>query len=319
MKKVCPKSGIKIHESNNTTRNNNITSFPIQSHPQDQHNIDLNIDNYSCEDLFNLLGISDKQLDDTVMKNVKNVVLKTHPDKSNLPSEYFIFFSKAYNRLVAIYKSQNKAIKNAKNANTEYSSQSSNQFQLLDNFFETNKEFKNPNHFNKWFNEKFDKYNIKEEETGYGDWLKTNEGILDVGNVSQSQMASEMEKHKERLQGLVAYKGIQDTYSSSSIMSMSDDNFSDLKQAYEESIIPITQQDYLKKKKFNNINEYTTFRDQEHRNVKPMSEVDAKKVIQKQHRELDDQCISMTFQNLKKMDQQKEQTNLFWSDLKRLT
>ena len=205
-------------------------------------NIDLDIDNYSCDDLFKLLGIQGRTLDETLMKSVKKVVLKTHPDKSNLHPDYYIFFSKAYNRLHAIYVAQNKTAKKSDNYNNDYNpAYSDEKEKLLNNFFETNNNFKNPKNFNKWFNDKFEKHHVKEEEHGYGDWLKSDEGVVETAKISQSQLGSEMEKHKQRIQGIIPYQGIQDTFSSSSIVS--GDGFSDLKQAYEESVIPVTKQD----------------------------------------------------------------------------
>lgn len=319
MKKTCPKSGIKIHETPTTSQSNLFSSehFLPQISTLNS-NIDFNIDNYSCNDLFNLLGVKGRTLDEELMKSVKKVVLKTHPDKSNLPSDYYIFFSKAYNRLYSIYIAQNKATKNADNVNTDYSSDYSDEKALLlKNFFEKNKNFKNPDKFNKWFNDKFEKYYIKEDEHGYGDWLKSNEGVLETSKISQSQLNSEIEKHKKHLQGIVPYQGIQNTFSSSSIVS--GEGYSDLKQVYEESVIPVTQEDYNKIKKFNSLNEYTNFRNNEHKNVKPLNKQCSENILRKQNRELDDQCVAITYKNLKYTERQKEQNNIFWSNLKTLT
>lgn len=325
MRKVCPKSGIKIHETTHQIQTHSANMFSIDDFtnknfsPQiSTSNIDLDIENYSCDDLFKLLGIQDRILDETLMKSVKKVVLKTHPDKSNLHSDYYIFFSKAYNRLYAIYIAQNKTAKKTDNYNDNYNPAYSNEKEkLLNIFFESNNNLKNPKKFNKWFNDKFEKHHVKEEEYGYGDWLKSDEGVVETAKISQSHLGSEMEKHKQRIQGIIPYQGIQDTFSSSSIVS--GDGFTDLRQAYEESVIPVTQQDYNKMKKFNSVNEYTNFRDNEHKNVKPMSEKNASNYFKKKNRDLEDQCVAMTFENIKRTEKQKEQNNIFWSDLKRLT
>jgi hypothetical protein len=325
MKKSCPKSGIKIHETLSQPQTQSTNTFHVDDFtnkhlfPQiSTSNIDLDIDNYSCDDLYNLLGIQGCTLDETLMKNIKKKILKTHPDKSKLHTDYFIFFSKAYNRLHAIYIAQNKTSKKTNIYNNDYNNAYSDEKEkLLNNFFESNNNFKNPKKFNKWFNDKFEKHHIKEEEHGYGDWLKSDEGVVETVKISQSQLGSEMEKYKQRIQSVIPYRGIQDTLSSSSIVSC--DRFSDLKQAYEESVIPITQQDYNKMKKFNCVNEYKNFRDNEHKNVKPMSEQNAFKYLEKKNRDLEDQCVTMTFENIKHTEKQNKQNNLFWSDLKRLT
>jgi hypothetical protein len=56
--------------------------------------IDLNLDNYELTDLLTLFKL-EYDFIESDLKNAKKIVLKTHPDKSNLPKEYFLFFSKA--------------------------------------------------------------------------------------------------------------------------------------------------------------------------------------------------------------------------------
>ena len=193
MKKTCPKSGIKIHETPSQIQTHSSNMFSVDDFtnkhfsPQiTTSNIDLDIENYSCDDLFILLGIQGRTLDEPLMKNVKKVVLKTHPDKSNLHSDYYIFYSKAYNRLHSIYIAQNKTTKSIHNFNNDYNPANSDEKEkLLNNLFETNNNFKNPKKFNKWFNDKFEKHHVKEEEHGYGDWLKSDEGVAETAKISQ--------------------------------------------------------------------------------------------------------------------------------------
>ena len=56
--------------------------------------IDLDIDNYSLDDILNLFKLSHSFTKDD-LKQAKKQVLKTHPDKSNLDKKYFLFFTKA--------------------------------------------------------------------------------------------------------------------------------------------------------------------------------------------------------------------------------
>ena len=80
------------------------------------NNLDLDIDNYDLNDILNLFSIdSDFSNDD--LKNCKKKVLMTHPDKSRLPKEVFLFYSKAYKLLENIYIFKCKDNKR----NTEYS------------------------------------------------------------------------------------------------------------------------------------------------------------------------------------------------------
>jgi hypothetical protein len=54
--------------------------------------VDLDINNYNLQDILSLFKIP-VNFDEHDMKRAKQIVLKTHPDKSKLPAEYFLFYS----------------------------------------------------------------------------------------------------------------------------------------------------------------------------------------------------------------------------------
>ena len=54
--------------------------------------LDLNLDNYELADLLELFKL-DYDFGHDDLKQAKRMVLQTHPDKSKLPKEYFLFFS----------------------------------------------------------------------------------------------------------------------------------------------------------------------------------------------------------------------------------
>ena len=64
--------------------------------------LDLNIDNYNLPDILALFNLPTLFNEDD-LKRAKLAVLKTHPDKSKLPKEYFLFFTKAYRIIHQIY------------------------------------------------------------------------------------------------------------------------------------------------------------------------------------------------------------------------
>ena len=63
---------------------------------------DLNINNYSLEDLLDLFRL-DYNFDQSGLKKAKKIALKTHPDKSGLDKKVFMFFLKAYKMCETIY------------------------------------------------------------------------------------------------------------------------------------------------------------------------------------------------------------------------
>ena len=64
---------------------------------------DLNIQNYDLEDVLNLFKLN-YQFTEQNLKQAYKTVLKTHPDKSGLDKEVFLFFKQAYSVLSKIYQ-----------------------------------------------------------------------------------------------------------------------------------------------------------------------------------------------------------------------
>jgi hypothetical protein len=292
--------------------------------------LDLNIDSYSREDIYKLFGIQTVNLNDEIMREAKKIVLKTHPDKSRLDQKYFLFFSKAYKRLYGIYEFQNKSTKKVEDKN-EYFSDEKNE--ILNNMFEKNKSLKGETNFNTWFNDQFEKQKLEDSaDTGYGDWLKSNEDIVDVSNVSKANMAAEIDKIKKQVQSITVYNGVNEIYSSSfggSTLMEYDNNFTsgtlfsnegmgytDLKQAYVESVIPITEDDYNKIPKFKNIEEYKRHRD--NAETKPLEKEESLKQLYHQNKQKDEESAALAFHYAKQSEIVKKNNDTFWSGLKQL-
>jgi hypothetical protein len=303
----CPKSGIKIHNSDN-------------DYKKDPFQIDLNIENYSVNDLYRLFSIN--VLDENTMKEAKKVVLKTHPDKSKLDPQYFLFFSAAYKRLHGIYEFQNKSTKKTVPANDAFINKENGK--VLNNMLQGNKELQDPGNFNKWFNQQFEKHRIDDPNGhGYGDWLKSNEGIYDVGFVSKANMAQEFEQQKKQIQALTVYNGVQESFSSFSGSMLgqqsnySGDNgsYTDLRQAYVESMIPVTEEDYKNIPKYRNVEEYKAGRG----SVAPLDKETAMKKLMEQNSKDEQESSARAFYYAQQTERANKQSQSFWSGLKQLT
>lgn len=349
----CPKIGIKIHESNNdykdnpfqinsnshntiNNHNNNIHNFNNKASEntnlQNTDNFDLNIDNYSMNDIFHLFNIQNQTLTEDIMKESKKFVLKTHPDKSKLPPKYFLFYSSAYKKLYSIFEFQNKSTRK-KVDQEDYVNEGNNK--ILDTVFTKNEDLKDPKNFNDWFNKKFDQYKmdgIDDNNTGYGDWLKTDEGIIDTSNVAKADMNNEFEKYKKQAQTLTVYNGVNDMATSFGTSIISNQNnftsgglfqdglgFTDLRQAYEESVIPVTNEDYENIPKYKNINDYKNRRDMDNTNMKVLSKEDAMKKLYEQQKRLEDESVSLAFQLAKQNEEAQKKQKSFWGELQQIT
>jgi hypothetical protein len=295
----CYKAGVKIHESNVS---------------------DLDIDSYSVADIFKLFGITDRALNDEIMKESKRIVLKTHPDKSNLDSKYFLFYSKAYKRLYGIYEFQNKSEK--KNVRADLSN--SENGRLLDNMLKS-KGLQDPRKFNAWFNAQFEKHEMNDaDDNGYGEWLKSDDGLYDTSNVSKANMAGEFDKRKKQVQALTVYEGVGERHSSimgGSLLRQQNNYtsdsgmYSDLRQAYVESVIPVTEADFDKMPKYKNVDEYKS------KQVigTPMDKETAMNQLLRQNRKDEHESVATAYYYAQQMEKATQKTNSFWSELKQLT
>ncbi len=222
--------------------------------------IDLNIDNYDLNDLLELFRL-DFDFKENDLKRVKKTVMQTHPDKSGLDKKYFLFFTSAYKIIFSIY---NFRYKSSNNQSTEYIVEKDEEKELL------LKEIKSKTNFNKIFNELFEKHRItnENEANGYGDWLKSDEGI-DTRTTTMNQMNETFENKKKEIQAIIPIRDIEDIGQTSGQYDLTCDKpeyyssdvfgklqYDDLKRAHIESVIPITHEDYLRRPKFKNVLEY---------------------------------------------------------------
>jgi curved DNA-binding protein CbpA len=346
---TCSKTGIKIKNSGNDYKVDpfaNINPFANQVVQSDSFNvnydktnyetIDLNIENYSREELYKLFGFRTSIiLNEENMKEAKKIVLKTHPDKSRLDNKYFIFFNKAYKKLQDIYEFQNKTNSRKTIDKNEYFDKDNGQ--MLDKMFDVKKDLKETGNFNKWFNEQFEKHRLDDPvENGYGNWLKSDEDIIFTPqNINKDSMAREMDKRKKEIQALTPYTGVGSSFGGSSVggSSLMEYNsnftsgslftggagvgFTDLRQAYVESVIPVTEDDFNKTQKFRSVDEYKRHRDTV--NVTPLSKEEAMRQLLTQEKRDNEESAALAFYYAQQAEKAKKNSETFWSGLKQIT
>lgn len=333
---ACPKAGIKIHETPSQNQNSYIlrpstVRTPVNFYQTSLNNLDLELDHYSLEDLYNLFNIPG-QLSENALKNAKQIVYKMHPDKSQLDPKYFRFFSAAYKRIFNIFEFQNKSQNKRPTTNDEDYYDESNK-NVLNNMFETNKDLKDPKNFNSWFNEKFEKHSkdILEDDggkKGYGDWLKSDEGLYSVNdNITKANMNDAFERQKKQIQSLTVYQGINDSFSSfsGSLLGDQSDNFTgsngalgytDLRQAHIESVIPVTQEDYDRMPKYKTLSEYKARRDNV--DTSPLSEQESERILLQQGRELEQQSAALAYRYAQQSERARQNNQSFFTDIRQI-
>jgi|Laugrefabdmm15dn_1035133.scaffolds.fasta_scaffold21307_1 hypothetical protein len=299
-------------------------------------NLDLDINNYNLHDILSLFRIP-INFNEEDLKSAKQVVLKTHPDKSKLPSEYFLFYSKAYKMLYSVWEFKKRGdVDSKKSKNTEYSNYSEeDKTVLLDNFFESNEKFKKSGNFNRWFNEQFERNKLsnESEEKGYGDWLKTDEDIEQEKNISMATMQQEFDKKKTMARSLIVREDVQELWSNNSFSGSSAEltndapqtydsglfsglGFQDLYKAHTETVIPVTEEDYEQTRKFGNVNEYVSYRNKQ--DTKPLSEQQAQQYLNQKNSREEEKAVRRAYELAKQTELAKQKNQEFWSGIQLL-
>ncbi len=95
------------------------------------NDIDLNIQNYSFDDILNLFKLN-KNYTEYDIKNAKNMILKIHPENSNLDICYYNLFSEAYDKIYDDYYMKN-TLSIVKNNNVKNNDAKSSLLKVINN------------------------------------------------------------------------------------------------------------------------------------------------------------------------------------------
>jgi hypothetical protein len=296
--------------------------------------LDLDINNYNLDDILDLFQLQNKEIDYGDMKEAKKIVVMTHPDKTNLDPKFFLFFKEAFGLLKQVYDFQQKS----ENYNDNIIIARENIYDksgLNNNNKEDKKlinQFSKKENFNKEFNKLFEKNRVKNEsiDTGYGTWMKSDEGLENKEVKTIGEMNEIIEEKKENLKSLVVHKDIMtmENKSNGSYLAntkpeeYSSDVFSklpyeDLRKAHTETVVPVNMKDFHNTKKFSSVNELNQFRNAQDINS---SSLDQSKQFLKKKEELENRNNMERAYNLAKQSEESMRANKgVWGSLKQIT
>lgn len=290
-------------------------------------NIDLNLENYNLTDLLNLfkLDINFKEED---LKTAKTMALKTHPDKSRLDQKFFVFFMTAYRRVEQIYTFRKK--KEQDIYNVEYSLDTGDITNGGDKELLKKLDGKDVKDFNKWFNNMFENTKVGDGrvDKGYGDWLKSEEDTNDVKVSSTSEFGRYFNQRKKDARELVVHKGVEEResnvgynlnregleeYSSSIFSKLS---YEDLKKAHTETVVPVTEEDFLIKEKYKNVDALNRAREKQ--DVTAISLEQSRMLLQEKRKKETYMTTNTAYNLLRQDDEVRRMNDKWWMGLKQL-
>jgi len=265
-------------------------------------NHNLNIHMYNFQELLDLFNLQHNfSLDE--LKQAKKVVIRTHPDKSKLSGDYFLFYKKAFEIIVKYYENNHKQNAVVPDKKINYESNNSHFDEETDKQVSKMINNMDAKDFNQKFNTIFDKEMVSTIDTEKNKWFqeedpqyKTNE------KVNANNIGDVFNKMKSQQQGIVKYKGVQNLFiNSNSGTQLYDEEdsdeyittdpfgklkFEDLRKVHkDQTIFAVSENDIHKVKQYNSVEQYN--RERGRQVLTPLKKQEAERQLQTQ--ELDQQ------------------------------
>uniref|UniRef100_A0A6C0DCX9 J domain-containing protein n=1 Tax=viral metagenome TaxID=1070528 RepID=A0A6C0DCX9_9ZZZZ len=267
---------------------------PIKTH-------NLNIHMYKLNEILDLFGLSyDINIED--LKRAKKIVLMTHPDKSNLSPDYFLFYKKAFDIIVQFYENQTKQNRpipkeeiKYQNVNPSgYDKTSSNKIRNTINEMPTNE-------FQQRFNQLFEENMSSKPDVAKNDWFTKDENIYKVPeNVNSKNIDQVFQRFKEENSNTVLskYRGVEsmnahcgtgyydeednDQYVACDVFSKL--KFDDLRKVHkDQTIFAVSEIDYQKVPQFSSVDHYV--RERSKVSMTPLEKEQAELLLSEQERQ----------------------------------
>jgi len=252
------------------------------------------------------------------------MVLKTHPDKSGLDPDIFRFFQKAYSVLAKIYYFRNKKSECVHDKTYSPEPISKEKAKLLRSL-----DGKSVSDFNEWFNQMFEKTRVKDEasDSGYGDWYN-NYKDKEQKNFTLSDFGREFEKEKQNCKALIVKRDIEEIgntggydlsrdvpaeYSSDVFSKL---QYEDLKKAHTQNVVPVTREDFEKRKQYKSVDEFRRHRTQEE--VTPLSLQQSREYLRKREERGQVGDTRRIFSIIKRDEEVQKNSEKWWGNLRRL-
>ena len=288
-------------------------------------NLDLNMDNYSFDDVLNLFGFSKRTpITNKDLKQAYRKTLSTHPDKSGLPKDYFLFFSKAYKMIYSVFYVDEEKKKQEECAKKKV--YQSWEHKEVDNA--VIQETLEQDNFQEWFNTMFDKLHIVDEEKdeGYGEWLKEETDHTSIHSVQE--MHEHIKQKQKECREITPFKtlsSVDGNQTSSNILRdevkeyssglFSSLGYEDLKKAHTETVVPVTEEDYEQRQKFKSVFDLQSFRAKD--NTTNYGDHDALYKAHKEEEEMQDR--ERQFKMMKQKEESEKVQNQWWRIVKTIT
>ena len=294
---------------------------------------------YKRQELFGLFQLS---IYDTIttedIKRAKKIVLMTHPDKSHLSPDYFLFYKRAFEFVVKHYENINRQNKVVPTTNIVYQAHQPSTEELSKNASMQVKskiqKMTETGEFQHRFNQLFEE-NMKKPMRNRNEWFKNDSPVYnDSGHVvsSVAQLSNEIDRMKQENQKLAMsrYKGVldltsfvnhgTDLYDDDDYTDGSNDvtetyrylssnifgslKYDDLRRVHkDQTIIPVSERDYVNIPKHSSVDSLM----RERGNIqKPLTEDESRIYLQSQDEQFRTRILKQQYKSDLETEKMKE-------------
>ena len=266
----------------------------------------LNIQMYSFQDLLNLFDI-ESQISLEDLKRAKTKVLMTHPDKSRLPAQYFLFYKKAFDIILEFYKTQTKESQEVVAENAQYSVLPTADYDK-NTHRQINTAIKKMDSgaFNDKFNQLFDQNmssSMRGKDRYKNEWFKEETAQYDTSTLGKNvNRGIETVKSQQRGDNVVLYTGVQSLHTVGGLSNLYDEDeddstagsyitsdpfsklkFDDLRKVHKnETVFSVSERDLEKMPKYSSVDHFA--KERQNMDLSPLEKQEAQKMMAEQER-----------------------------------
>lgn len=284
-----------------------------------QHNLDIST--YSFDEVLELFSM-DYNMNAEDMKRAKKKVLMSHPDKSRLDPQYFLFYKKAYEFVVNYYNEKIKHEERSDRKSTAYTpleNQDVGQEQISGVIGKMKKK-----DFNTTFNDLFETNMAVKPDESRNDWFRSGDAqYSNISNVTKDSMSTAFNQVKKQQGSLVRHTGVQmlnsvggtNLYGDSDDVYATSDPFSklkydDLRKVHkDQTVLTVSESDFDNIKKYKSLDHLTQERGRQ--DTSPLSSQESEGIISRQQREHEQMIIRKQHEsNIRSLEYEKKNKNV---------
>jgi hypothetical protein len=248
------------------------------NHPR-VHNLDIR--QYGLDELYALFGCKREVMTIDDLKRAKHRVLMTHPDKSGMPAEYFIFYKKVLEALATDYTEMHRVSESGKRmtemAQNDYNYNNGDGEEEERARMVAGRAAKGEK-FSQDFNRIFEEQLQTKVDDSRNEWFRDDRAIYDTSQTTKGNMAQSMEEIKRQQKSLAIYNGgVRDMthFAGSKFYDQSEEEndsyisgdpfaklkYEDLRKVHkDETVFRVSESDYNSVRTYRNVEEYNRSR-----------------------------------------------------------